>query len=520
MPGARSHVELILYVPETGDILIIGAGPAGLTAAYELSRHGRVGTIIEADDVVGGIARTVERDGYRFDIGGHRFFTKVKPIENLWDEMLGEPMLVRPRMSRIFYGGKFYDYPLRATNALKNMGLLRATSCMMSYGKARLFRNRDPKNYEEWVTNQFGAKLFDMFFRSYTEKVWGIPCSQIGADWAAQRIKGLSLGEAVRNAIFARKDKVVTTLIDQFRYPRFGPGQLWENTTKKLRERGWTVRLNTAVVGARRTEDRIESLLVRRRAVIKGNDPFLTADIKGSLPVLSAEETEEMPASHVFSSMPLRTLLQTMNPPPPQEILDAANSLKYRDFLTIVLVIDQADLFPDNWIYIHEPEVRMGRIQNFKNWSPFMVPDSSQTCLGLEYFVNQGDDLWSMADEKLVQLGWEELNKIGLARGNLVKGYVVRMPKAYPVYDTGYQERLEKIRGWLGRFENLYCIGRNGQHRYNNQDHSMATALIAARNVSLDQDRDPWAVNEDAEYHEIAKTERQAPLMPASTKGS
>ncbi len=246
---------------EKEQILIISAGPAGLTAAYELSRHGHVGTIVEADDVVGGIARTVERDGYRFDIGGHRFFSKVAEIEKLWDEMLGEPMLIRPRMSRIYYGGKFYDYPLRATNALKNMGLIRATSCMMSYAKARVFRNPNPKNYEEWVTNQFGAKLFNMFFRSYTEKVWGIPCDQIGADWAAQRIKGLSLGAAVRNALFgAKRGEVVTTLIDQFRYPKFGPGQLWENTTKALQERGWAVRMNTAVIGAQRDENRISSI--------------------------------------------------------------------------------------------------------------------------------------------------------------------------------------------------------------------------------------------------------------------
>ncbi|HEX3357005.1 MAG TPA: NAD(P)/FAD-dependent oxidoreductase [Tepidisphaeraceae bacterium] len=481
---------------EKEQILIIGAGPAGLTAAYELSRHGHTGTIIEADDVVGGIARTVERDGYRFDIGGHRFFTKVVEIEKLWDEMLGEPMLLRPRMSRIYYGGKFYDYPLRATNALKNMGLLRATACMMSYAKARVFRNPNPQNYEEWVTNQFGAKLFNMFFRSYTEKVWGIPCVQIGADWAAQRIKGLSLGAAVRNALFgAKRGEVVTTLIDQFRYPKYGPGQLWENTTKKLQERGWNIRLSTAVVGATRADNRIKSLSVRDR--------------NGA--------TEELHASHVFSSMPLRTLLESMTPPPPSDVLNAAKSLKYRDFLTIVLVIDQPDLFPDNWIYIHEPQVKMGRIQNFKNWSPYMVPDQSKTCLGLEYFVNQGDELWNSPDDKLIALGWEELNKIGLARGNLVKGYVVRMPKAYPVYDTGYQERLDKIREWLQTIDNLYCIGRNGQHRYNNQDHSMATALIAARNVSLDQDRDPWAVNEDAEYHEISKTERQAPITPTVT---
>ena len=223
-------------------ILIIGAGPAGLTAAWELAKHGRVGRIFESDHVVGGIARTVERDGYRFDIGGHRFFTKVRQIEQLWDEMLGEPMLLRPRMSRIYYGGKFYDYPLKAGNALKNMGLIRAATCMLSYFKARVFRNKHPKNYQEWVTNQFGAKLFNMFFKSYTEKVWGIPCTQIGADWAAQRIKGLSLGEAVRNALFGQKKHgVVKTLINEFRYPRLGPGQLWEACAKRVQAEGWTI---------------------------------------------------------------------------------------------------------------------------------------------------------------------------------------------------------------------------------------------------------------------------------------
>ena len=474
-------------------IVIIGAGPAGLTAAYELSRHGRTGIILESDDVVGGIARTVERDGYRFDIGGHRFFTKVVQIEKLWDEMLGEPMLDRPRMSRIYYGGKFYDYPLKATNALKNMGIINATACMASYGLVRLKPNPNPKNYEEWVTNQFGSKLFNMFFKSYTEKVWGIPCNQIGADWAAQRIKGLSLGEAVRNALFGqKKGGVVKTLINTFRYPRLGPGQLWEACAKTLQQRGWEIRMKT----------RATSLLVDNGKV--------TAVV-----AKSADGTSEtIAASSVFSSMPLRTLLQITHPQPPAHAMEAANQLAYRDFLTVVLVIDKPEVFPDNWIYIHEPQVRMGRIQNFKSWSPEMVPDPTKACLGLEYFVNEGDDLWSMADDKLIELGYRELTQIGLAGGPLVKGYVVRMPKAYPVYDTGYQQRLDTIRSYVDTVTNLYCVGRNGQHRYNNQDHSMATAIIAARNVALGETRDPWAVNEDAEYHEISKTERQAPITP------
>jgi protoporphyrinogen oxidase len=480
----------------TNDVVIIGAGPAGLTAAYELSKHGVTGTVFESDEVVGGIARTVERDGYRFDIGGHRFFTKVKEIDRLWDEILGEPMLVRPRLSRIFYGGRFYDYPLRASNALKNMGLLTAAACMLSYGAARLRPVRTPANLEEWVTNQFGAKLFGMFFKSYTEKVWGCSCREIGADWAAQRIKGLSLWGAVRNAVFGKsKGSTVTTLIDQFKYPRHGPGQLWEACARTLRERGWTIHMRT----------RVARLDVEQGSVRTVH--AMTAD----------GGTSSCPAGQVLSSMPLRSLLGALRPGPPAEVKAAASRLSYRDFLTVALVLDKPDLFPDNWIYIHSPEVRVGRIQNFGNWSPELVPDRGTSCLGLEYFVFENDDLWSSPDDRLVELAYQELGAIGLTGGaRLVKGFVVRMPKAYPVYDPGYKERLDRIREWLGgAVRNLHCIGRNGQHRYNNQDHSMATALIAARNVALGESRDPWAVNEDAEYHEISRTERQAPVTPS-----
>lgn len=476
-------------------VVIIGAGPAGLTAAYELAKHGITGTVLEADSVVGGIARTVERDGYRFDIGGHRFFSKVKEIEKLWDEMLQEPMLVRPRLSRIFYNGKFYDYPLKASNALKNMGLFTAVACVASYLSARLNPIPEPKNFEKWVTNQFGSKLYHMFFKSYTEKVWGCPCTEIGADWAAQRIKGLNLGEAIRNALFGQKHgSVVKTLIDEFRYPRLGPGQLWETCARTIQEKGWTLRLRTRA--ARLDLENGQIVAVRAE------------DCRG--------RQERMAVEHLFSSMPLRELALSLSPPPPEAVLAAAKRLSYRDFLTVALVLDAPSLFADNWIYIHSPDVRVGRIQNFGNWSPEMVPNPSTSCLGLEYFVNEGDDLWSSPDDALVALAYAELHKIGLAGGRLVKGYVVRIPKAYPVYDPGYKQRLDGLRTWLGSVQNLYCIGRNGQHRYNNQDHSMATALIAARNMALAESRDPWAVNEDAEYHEIAETERQAPLTPAT----
>jgi len=462
-------------------IIVAGAGPAGITAAYELSTHGISGAMIEADEIVGGISRTVERSGYRFDIGGHRFFSKSAEINSLWEQMLSEPMLTRPRLSRVFYGGKFYDYPLKAGNALRNMGALKALSCVASYALARARPIPDPKSFDEWVTNQFGRRLYEMFFKTYTEKVWGISCSEIGADWAAQRIKGLSLGEAIRNALFGqKKDATVKTLIDEFKYPRLGPGQLWEDATAKLAGRGWNVRTRTRVAGLT-----LESGAVRGVRLVDSSGKEEIAD-----------------CDCLLSSMPLRDLVSTMSPAPPEAVLRAATELNYRDFVMIALVFGAESVFPDNWIYIHSPEVKLGRVQNFKNWSAELVADPMTTCLGLEYFCNEGDETWRMPDEALIELGYAELKLIGLAKGDLIQGYVVRMPKAYPVYDTGYAQRLAIIREYLGSIKGLQTIGRNGQHRYNNMDHSMMTALIAARNILGGETRDPWAVNEDAEYHE------------------
>ena len=462
-------------------MVIIGAGPAGLTAAYELARRGTQGIIVEADETVGGIARTVERDGYRFDLGGHRFFTKVKQIEDLWQEMLGEPLLRRPRLSRIHYRGNFYDYPLKASNALRNMGLATAAACLASYVAARLHPIPSPANLEQWVTNQFGAKLYRMFFKTYTEKVWGIPCTEIGADWAAQRIKGLNLGEAVRNAVFGqRRGSVVKTLLDEFLYPRLGPGQLWEACAAQVTQRGWQLLLGTRVTGLRLEGNRVAGVTV----------------------TTSAGDEHELPCTHVLSSMPLRELLAGVRPAPPEPVSSAADRLRYRDFLTVALVLDTPTSFPDSWIYVHSPEVRLGRIQNYRNWSAELVPDPAKTCLGLEYFVNEGDGLWRASDDELVALGYRELSQINLASGALAGGYVARVRKAYPVYDRGYAERVAAVRQWAAEIGGLACIGRNGQHRYNNMDHSMMTALIAAGNVAGDPPRDPWAVNEDAEYQE------------------
>lgn len=435
------------------NVVIIGAGPAGLTAAYELSRHGITGTILETDNVVGGISRTVERNGYRFDVGGHRFFSKSEEITMLWQEILSEDMLLRPRLSRIYYGGKFYDYPLKASNALRNMGLTTAIACMASYGIAKIKPVNDPTSLEAWVTNQFGHKLYSMFFKTYTEKVWGISCSELGADWAAQRIKGLNLSEVVKNALFGnKKGKVIKTLIDQFLYPRLGPGQLWEEAACKVKSKGWQLLTNAKVTGLKLDDGGISQI---------------TAEHNG--------EELTFPCTDVISSMPLRALVHAFSGEVPDQVQSAADMLGYRDFVTVALVLDVPTLFPDNWIYIHSPEVKLGRIQNFKNWSPEMVPDTSKTCLGLEYFVNEGDAIWSAPDAELVELGYRELSTIGLAGGNLTEGHVVRMPKAYPVYDTGYLKRLDTLKLWLTSIKGLHCVGRNGQHRYNNMDHSMMT---------------------------------------------
>ncbi len=475
-----------------GRTVVIGGGPAGLTAAYELARHGAPSIVFEADDLVGGISRTVEYKGYRFDIGGHRFFTKVELVDELWREILGDEFLVRPRLSRIFYNEKFFDYPLKPMNALFGLGPIEAVRIGLSYLAAKLAPSREERNLEQWVSNRFGRRLFEIFFKTYTEKVWGMDCREIGADWAAQRIKNLDLATAVKNALLgslARRGEVITTLIDQFNYPRHGPGQMWEACHERLLELGQDVELGTKVVRIRHRDGRVEGVTARDRA---GRE-------------------REVEASHVLSSMPIQELIRALDPAPPPEIVAAGERLRYRDFLTVGLICDRDDLFPDNWIYIHSPKVQMGRIQNFRNWSPHMVPDPGRTSLGLEYFVQEGDALWSAQDDDLIALGTRECAALGLIEErDVVDGCVIRMPKAYPVYDGEYQEALEVLRGWLDPIENLQLVGRNGQHRYNNQDHSMLTAVLAARNI-LGERHDVWDVNVEEAYHEEVRDGESRP---------
>jgi protoporphyrinogen oxidase len=462
--------------------VVLGAGPAGLTAAWEAARRGLEAVVFEKDELVGGISRTVEHRGFRFDIGGHRFFTKVPSVRALWHELLGDELITRDRLSRIYYGDHFFDYPLRPWSAVRGLGPIEAVRVALSYLVTRAFPYPEERTFEEWVVNRFGRRLFEIFFETYTEKVWGTPCSEISSDWAAQRIKNLDMVAAVKNALLglgSRRGEVVTSLIERFEYPRLGPGMMWERCRDRLAEKQVSTRTGHEVVKVMHDGSRIEAVSVRGPAgeELVGGDQFL-------------------------SSIALRDLLHAMEPRPPQPILDAADRLGYRDFLTVVLIVDREDVFPDNWIYIHSPDVQVGRVQNFKNWSPEMVPDTSCTALGLEYFVQEDDELWSADDETLIALGTRECVAIGLIEASEVSGgTVVRVPKAYPVYDPGYRENLDVLRGWLDGFDNLHCIGRNGQHRYNNQDHSMLTAMLAVQNIA-GESHDIWNVNVEADYHE------------------
>jgi protoporphyrinogen oxidase len=468
-------------------VVIIGAGPAGLTAAYELVKHGRRPVVVEQDpEYVGGLARTVRYRGFRFDIGGHRFFSKSREIETLWEEICGEDFLRRPRRSRIFYRGRFFDYPLRPMNAFRTLGVVDTALCVLSYLRYRIRPVKPELSFEDWVVNRFGRRLFSIFFRTYTEKVWGIPCRKISADWASQRIKGLSLTHAVLNALFPRRKRsggaVIKTLIDSFRYPRLGPGMMWELARDRVVGAGGRVEMGRRVTAIRHDGHRVVGVEVQSN---NGRPEVFTG-------------------THVVSSMPLREVIENWRPAPPDEVLQAARGLGYRDILVVALIVRRPDVFPDNWIYVHSPTVKVGRIQNFRAWSEEMVPDSNFTCLGLEYFCSEGDALWAMRDDELVSLAKRELETMGLVRQTEVEdGCVVRMRKAYPVYDGQYEQHVRVIRTYLEQFPNFQVVGRNGMHKYNNQDHSMMTALLAARNI-LGGRFDVWKVNTDAEYLEEA----------------
>jgi protoporphyrinogen oxidase len=478
------------------EVFVIGAGPAGLTSSYLLTKQGVSCTVIEADPVyVGGISRTANYKDFLFDIGGHRFFSKSKEVVDLWKEILPQDFIKRPRLSRIYYDGKYYSYPLKAFEALGNLGIVESSLCVLSFMYKQAFPNEKPVTFHEWVANQFGERLFSIFFKTYTEKVWGMSCDDISADWAAQRIKGLDLwtamSSALRNSIApkgfkdgtkAHDGEVIKTLIDSFDYPRKGPGMMWDAAAAKTRAQGGVIHMGTT----------LESLAY---------------DASNKLWTITARtqsgETQTFTANNVISSAPIRELAHSFVEKP--KCVTAADKLRYRDFLTVALIVEKPDLFPDNWIYIHEPSVKVGRIQNFRSWSPELIPNTTQSCLGLEYFCFEGDGLWASTDAELIALATKELAEIGLVTADDIKdGCVVRQKKAYPVYDDSYKANVETIRSELAeKYPSLHLVGRNGMHKYNNQDHAMMTSMLTVQNIIAGEKVfDIWNVNEDAEYHE------------------
>ena len=471
------------------NVIVIGGGPAGLTCAYELQKKvpGIAPVVLEAGKIVGGIARTESHNGYRFDIGGHRFFTKVKEVEQVWEEVMGDDFITVPRLSRIHYRDKFYDYPLKPMNALRNLGPVETVLIIGSLLRYQLFPHRKEETFEHWVTNRFGHRLYSHFFKSYTEKVWGVPCTEIRADWAAQRIKNLSLTKAVWNALTGAND--TSSLIEQFRYPRLGPGQMWEKVTALIKQNGGDVRTGAWV----------------KRVLHEGNR-VTGVEVCETDPATGQINTFIQDGTDFINTMPLRELVHCMDPPPPQDVILAADKLKYRDFMIVTLVLDHADPFPDNWIYIHSADVKVGRIQNFGAWSKAMIPEANRSSIGMEYFCNDTDELWAMSDEELLTLAGNELEKIGLApASSVVDGAIIRQPKAYPVYDSEYKDALDVLKEWVAGFKNFQTVGRNGLHRYNNQDHSMLSAMLAARNI-LGEHHDVWDVNVERSYHEEFST--------------
>jgi protoporphyrinogen oxidase len=467
----------------SGSTLVIGGGPAGLAAAWELSKRGVKVTVLEKEPKdVGGLSRTLTYKGFRFDIGGHRFFSKNQEMSQWWRARLPNDFIRVKRLSRIYYRGRFFHYPLRAGDALIGLGLGTSMACVASYLWRRLLPIAPERSFEDWVINRFGDRLYQMFFKTYTEKVWGMPCSQISADWASQRIKGLSLWAAARNAFSGRRDSKETakTLIDEFDYPRLGPGMLWEKVRDDIVRQGGRVYMGRSVLRFERSENRIVSVI--------------TKGLSGELEQWSGES--------FIVSMPLQHCALAMNPCLTAKAQAAAKQLSYRDFLLVILIVNRRDLFADNWIYIHAPEVKVGRIQNFNNWGEDMVPDRNVTSLEFEYFCSRGDPFWSLSDAEIAEVAKRELETLGLAKASdVLDTCVVRVEKAYPVYDANYQKNVEVIRQALEPITNLQIVGRNGMHKYNNQDHSMLTGILASRNLT-GESYDVWRVNTDAEYLE------------------
>lgn len=464
------------------DLVIVGGGPSGLAAANEANKFGARLTVIERLDRVGGLARTVEFNENRFDIGPHRFFTKNNEIENLFHTVVGDDVVRVHRLTRIFYNGKYFNYPLTPASTLLNVGVRESSAALASYGRSRLGRLIAPapiETFEDWVAANFGRRLYEMFFKTYTEKVWGIPCSRIGADWASQRIKGLSLGAAVANALFPSKTKSIKTLVDEFSYPRMGAGQFYEKMAKGIQARGGVIKTGVAVTRIHWEKNRVVAL-----SLDDGNG------------------VQELPARFFLFSNPLTEIIDMMDPCPPQEILAASKALRYRNHICVNFIA-RGETFPDNWIYVHSPEVNMARISNYRNFSPAMGESADTNTITVEYFTFPGDGVWEAPDVALIARAKREMVQMKILRPDQIgDAFVVRSEKAYPVIELGSDRRVDVLRQWLRGFTNALPIGRSGMFKYNNQDHAIATGLLAARTALGIGRFDPWMVNIDAEYHE------------------
>ena len=475
-------------------IYVLGGGPAGLAAAYRLTKQGQSCIVVERGSRVGGLAKSINYRGFILDYGPHRFFTKVAPVLKLWHEVLGNDQVTVNRLTRIYYGGKYFSYPLKAFEALLTLGVFESFKIVTSYASVRLFPNRHPKHFAQWVTNKFGKRLFEIFFEAYTEKLWGIACTEISADWAAQRIKGLSLLSVVRNALLGNNGKV-KSLVDQFQFPRLGSGQLYEKIYDYLRSHNQQVLLNTEVVQVHHDNFQVTQLTLRNRQT-------------------RVEETVN--CGGVISSIPISLLVQQINSPPPSPVITAAKSLKFRNTILVYLIVESGNLFPDNWLYINEPSVQLGRVTNFANWSSEMLPNQHQTPICCEYWCNFDDPMWTKPEDELRLQAEQELRKIRLLRQEKVSGgFIKRLPRTYPIYAGNYQAALSEIQGYLQQFQNLQLIGRYGAFKYNNQDHSLLMGIMAAENVLTPGKHNLWSVNSDSEYHEEAKAETAT--TPAKT---
>ena len=466
--------------------IIHGAGPAGLGAGVELTKKGIKPLILERENQVGGISKTINYKGYYFDLGGHRFFTKSNEVMALWKETLGESeFLKRPRLSRIYYNNKFFFYPLQPANALFNLGIITSIGVLSSYFKSKISPYKDESTFDRWVSNRFGKRLFNIFFKTYTEKLWGISCKLIEAKWVAQRIKGLSLASAIKNSFLKDKGDKIKTLITKFHYPKYGPGMMYERMAKNIEDAKGKLFLNQTA-----------------KKIYHNGNKIIRVETQSNKGVCQHQ------GEFFISTIPITSLIKKLEPSPTPEVLRAAQNLKFRSFLVVNIILKVKNLFFDNWIYVHSPEVKLGRIQNYKNWSEYMVKDENYTSLGLEYFCTQGDEFWNRKDSDLIKLALKELEKINIVRDpQFVDGFVVRVPGAYPVYSQGYEKHLGIIKDYLSNLKNLQTVGRGGMFRYNNMDHSILSGIYGARNI-LGENYNVWDINMEEEYHEEIKQNR------------